>query len=287
MGCVRHMEEDRMIERPPIRPHVSSKVRAYGKARIDIARRAVTRQDWDTLWKRPQNDFPFTWGKYWKQCIEYRVDDFASEVGFFIDILGLPVIAFDPSYAMFTSPAGEFAFSVVQALEGSYSTPADAIRIQFMVDDVFATTEELGRRGIVFEQNPEPLSEGSILYVATFQTPHGICMDVWGEVAPEMVETVEIIPADEEEADPADAELDDRQVKLEPDEISAEAAEVDDLFEEIRDEPKVKRTVENKTRSKADEIVKEDSEAEFHDKIQYVDEPDVTYPAYQPIPLRK
>jgi hypothetical protein len=68
---------DKFQPKQPDRPHVSARVRAYGRARVDIARRAVTPQDWEELWKPPQNPFPFTWGKYWKQCVEYRVDDFA------------------------------------------------------------------------------------------------------------------------------------------------------------------------------------------------------------------
>ena len=67
-------------------PRINPRVRAYGKARLDIARRAQSRQDWDTLWKKPLHEFPFTWGAYWKQSIEYRVADFAAEIGFFIDV---------------------------------------------------------------------------------------------------------------------------------------------------------------------------------------------------------
>jgi catechol 2,3-dioxygenase-like lactoylglutathione lyase family enzyme len=128
----------------------------------------------------PQNPFPFTWGKYWKQCIEYRVDDFAAEAGFFIDILGFPVIAFDPNYAMFTSPAGEFTFAIVQTPEGGYSTPSDALRIQFMVEDIYATTEELARRGIAFNQYPEPSPKAQVR-VTTFLTPTDLHRSV-GEV---------------------------------------------------------------------------------------------------------
>lgn len=162
--------------------HVNPKFRAYGKARVDIARRAESRDDWDTLWKGSTFPFPFSWGGSWKQCIEYKVDDFPAEVGFFIDILGLPVNAFDPDYAMFTSPGGEFYFSVIPTPEGSMSTPPDALRIQFMVADMHETTEELERRGILFEQHPQPCEQGSSLYIGYFRTPHGICVDLWGKV---------------------------------------------------------------------------------------------------------
>src|SRR3972149_253178 len=81
------------------RYHINPKFRAYGKARVDIAQRASGPEDWEKLWKTSAYPFPFVWGTQWKQCIEYRADDFAAEVGFFIDILGLPVNAFDPDYA--------------------------------------------------------------------------------------------------------------------------------------------------------------------------------------------
>src|SRR5512134_3742554 len=110
---------------------INPRYRAYGRARLDIAQRARTRQDWDRLWKRPQFSFPFVWGQHWKQCIEYRVDDFAAEVGFMIDILGLPVNAFNAEFAMFTGLNREFYFAVTPAQPGAASTPPDAIRIQF------------------------------------------------------------------------------------------------------------------------------------------------------------
>ena len=160
---------------------INPRVRALGKARLDIARRVRSPQDWQTLWKPPTHAFPFEWGERWKQCVEYRVDDFAAEVGFYIDILGLPVNALDPDYAMFTSPDGDFFFAVVTAAEG-HSTPPDAIRLQFMVADIFTTTAELESRGIVFEQTPQPIQPGSALHIASFRTPHGLCLDLWGMV---------------------------------------------------------------------------------------------------------
>ncbi len=161
---------------------INPRVRALGKARLDIARRAQSPAEWQALWKPPAHPFPFTWGERWKQCVEYRVDDFAAEIGFYIDILGLPVNAFDPDYAMFTSPQGDFFFAVVPADEGG-STPPDAIRLQFMLDDIFAAVDELERRGIAFEQPPQRVHPSAALHIATFRTPHGICIDLWGMLA--------------------------------------------------------------------------------------------------------
>jgi len=165
--------------------YINPRFRAYGKARLDIARRAKTRHDWEKLWKSSTNPFPFTWGKSWKHCVEYKVDDFAAEVGFFVDILGLPVNAFDPSYAMFTSPGGDFFIGIVPTPEKTDSTPQDAIRLQFMVADIIATTKELEQRGVIFEQLPVACQSGSSLYIGYFRTPHGIPVDLWGHIGHE------------------------------------------------------------------------------------------------------
>ena len=94
------------------------RVRAYGNSRIEITKRAQDEHEWQNLWREPLNPFPFKWGRTWKHCIEYHVEDFASEAGFFIDILGLQVSAFSPTYAQFTSPDQEFTFAVTAAAEG-------------------------------------------------------------------------------------------------------------------------------------------------------------------------
>lgn len=175
-----------MATRYPIDP----RVRAYGKARLDIAQRAHTPADWQRLWLPPAQDFPFKWGEPWKQCMEYKVDDFAAEVGFYVDVLGLSVIALDPDYAMFTSPGGDFYFGVVPAISGGESTPPEAIRLQFMVADILATAEVLENRGIKFEATPAPCQEGSQLHIGFFRSPHGIPIDLWGIVGSEDEEQV-------------------------------------------------------------------------------------------------
>jgi len=161
---------------------INPRVRAYGKARLDIAGRATSQAQWEKLWKHPANSFPFVWGDSWKQCIEYRVDDFPAEVGFYTDILGLPVNALDPGYAMFTSPQGDFFISVVPSPQAEQSTPPNAFRLQFMVQDIIATAQLLQQRGIEFDQAPQPLHPDSSLSIASFRTPHGLSIELWGKV---------------------------------------------------------------------------------------------------------
>ena len=163
--------------------HINPRYRAYGKARIDIARRVQSQDDWDELWKDSLHPFSFSfpWGESWKHCIEYRVDDFAAEIGFWIDIIGLSVNALGPEYAQFTSPGGELCFAVAQTPPGEAATPPGTIRIQFMIQRLEETVEEMTNRSIVFINLPQVVDPGANLMVATFQTPHGICVDLWGE----------------------------------------------------------------------------------------------------------
>lgn len=169
-----------IFRKPETRPMINPRFRAYGKARIDIAKRANTREDLDHLWKKPTHSFPFSWGSSWRQCIEYKVADFPAEVGFFIDVLGFPVNAFDPDYAMFTSPTGDFYFSVVPARENESPTPQGAIRLQFMVQDIMDTALELERRGVKFDQMPARVADNSSFLIGCFQTPNGIGVELWG-----------------------------------------------------------------------------------------------------------
>ena len=217
---------------------INPRVRAVGKARIDIARRARTRQDWDSLWKRPQHGFPFHWGAHWKQCIEYRVDDFAAEVGFYIDILGLPVNAFNEYFAMFTGPQQEFYFAVTPTFEDQEPTQPDAVRIQFLVDDIFQVADELVQRGIEFEQPPQPVAEGSSYFVGYFRTPHGIPIDICGQVnldelelvTPE--EPVEAGEDEESEIEPVQGFPQDTHGSYPP-----AQSDPDDAFIEVRPQP--------------------------------------------------
>ena len=187
----------------PPNHHINPRFRAYGKARIDITRRAQSEAEFQQLWRQPVNSFPFEFSNEWKFCVEYKVDDFAAEVGFYIDILGFPVIAFSPSYAQFTDPQGDFRISVASLRDGEKSTPADTLRLQFMVKDILQLAEMLEKRGIIFERKPEPIQEGSSQAVGYFRTPHGICMDLWGEIAqkPDIHDLLEEDEIDESETD--------------------------------------------------------------------------------------
>jgi hypothetical protein len=166
--------------RRPAKP-LNPRYRSYGRARIEIASQVKSQEDWDLLWKNPIYPYIFEWGHSWKQCIEYKVTDFLSEVGFFSDVLGFPVNTIGPDYVQFTSPEDDFYLAIVPTAQGETPTPPGAIRIQFNIIDFESTIEELRRRGIAFEGEPGPCQEGSGMLLATFRSPHGIILELFSE----------------------------------------------------------------------------------------------------------
>lgn len=164
--------------------HVNPRVRAYGRARIDFAKRIHTQEDWDAMWKPPANFFAFAFpgNEAWRFSLDYRVVEYEAEIGFWIDILGFEVLAIGPEYAQFTPPGGSFAFAVVKAAEGQAPTPPETFRLQFQVEHLLETIQELEMRNVPFEQPALPVAPESTYHLASFRTPNGILVDLCGEV---------------------------------------------------------------------------------------------------------
>ena len=163
-------------------PHVSPRIRAYGKARIDITRRARDEAEWRRLWKEPSQPYAFKPGPGWAINWVYTVEDYAAEIGFLIDVLGFPVLAFSPSQAQLASPEGGFALTVLSAREDSPATPPDSVHLQLSVAALSSTVKELERRGVTFDRQPAPAGEDLAWQSAAFRTPHGIVIELVGEV---------------------------------------------------------------------------------------------------------
>ena len=113
--------------------------------------------------------------------VEYKVNHFAAEVGFYTDILGFPINALSPTYAMFTSPGGDFHISVTPAPRSVACTPYDAMKIEFMVKDIIGIADDLVKRGILLEDKPEVhKGKGTKYLTSSFRTPNGIKISLWG-----------------------------------------------------------------------------------------------------------
>jgi predicted enzyme related to lactoylglutathione lyase len=159
------------------------------------------------LWREPLNSIPFGFEDGWKFCFEYTVADYAAEVGFYIDILGFFVRAFSPVFAQFSLPGDEFGFNVVAAQEGQEETHPNSIRMQISVKNIDRVAQSLEDRGVAFEKLPTPIQEGSPILSGYFRSPHGVCIELIGEVSqrvnmdrsPELVDSsAEPVPALEE-----------------------------------------------------------------------------------------
>lgn len=247
--------------------HVNPKMRAYGKARIDITRRAKDERDWQDNWREQLYFYPFEFADGWKTCFEYKVDDFAAEVGFFMDFLGFPSSAFSPSYAQFTSPDGDFYIGVSAREEGEECTPPDTIRLQFNIIDLFDTISELESRGIVFEGKPQPVYDDSDVLVTTFRTPHGICIDLWGidEIASSVLEDYDTEnPVYDDLEGELDEEMDDNEIDDMLDELLHQSDDTD-----TEDENEIEANVPEKSNHsyKLDREVDDSPEAENFSRV--------------------
>jgi len=153
--------------------------RGYGKKRLEIPAKAKSLADWQAMWYDPIHPYIFRWGQCWKGNVQYSVDDYDAEVGFWLDVLGLDSNVLSSDFAMINTPDKVFTFSFVPAGPDG-STPRSAINIEFMLDGILNTAKELESRGIVFEVPVHEDGEGSALFTGTLRTPNGIAVKLWG-----------------------------------------------------------------------------------------------------------
>lgn len=155
--------------------------RALGEERLGVAREARTPEDWKKRWKDTTHAFPFVWGSCWSATITYQVDDFAAEVGFFVDGLGFRCNAIGDDFCMLAAPDRSYFFCVTPVPDGGRATPVDTFRLSFMLDDIEATSASIDDRGIPFERRPSP--EGgpdSPMRMGWLRTPNHVKVELWG-----------------------------------------------------------------------------------------------------------
>ena len=165
--------------------HINPRYRAFGRARLDLARNIHSQEEWEANWKAATHPYPFAISGHisWKFCCVYYVVDFAAEIGFWIDMIGMTVNSIAQDYVQFSSPDGEISFAVAIASDRSTAS-SQAIRLQFQIDNFPIAIKELEQRNIHLVYIPEPVSSEPNLAVATFTTPNGVPVDLWGEISP-------------------------------------------------------------------------------------------------------
>jgi len=162
----------------PVDNNIES-LRAAGRRRLDLARAGLGREDVQQQWGRPADLYPFTPGECWLPHVRYLVDDYEAEIGFYIDLLGFSVVAFDDRVAMLRDPERTFYLQVSPAGEFGAVHP-ETISIEVMVGNPIAAAKDLVERGIVFDKELEPCGVGSPLMYGEFRTPHGVTVSFWG-----------------------------------------------------------------------------------------------------------
>ncbi len=135
--------------------------------------------------ERPPSDartgFPFKWGDCWHFAVEYRVADFASELGFFVHFMGFSLNALSPEYAMFMSPGEDVFIAIKPAGQGAESRDMGAFRICFMLENILDATNRMKERGIAFDTAPQPLADvDRPMYRAELTSPNGLRIELWG-----------------------------------------------------------------------------------------------------------
>jgi catechol 2,3-dioxygenase-like lactoylglutathione lyase family enzyme len=228
------------------------------------------------------NPFPFTWGEPWKLCVEYKVSDYAAEVGFFSDVLGLPVYALNSDIAIFTSPEGDFFFSVASDQGSKAPSEPNSIRLQFMVSDILATVKEFEKRGIVFELPPQTHQSDPPLIISYFRTPNGVIVDLWGRAVSETTSSPSVNLAknggdddsidDGDEDDEESEEGDESLLGTDEDDLSEDEDEADEMLiaeEEVEAEDESGDLIEFEDDIEEDE---DELDFEFEEEDEFEDD---------------
>lgn len=122
-------------------------------------------------------------GVVFRQMFEYAVDEYETEVGFYSEVFGFSVIAMTSDYALYTTPANEFHFSIRAADEHHAASKFDGLKLLFMTAD-FATAEaHIRGSGLIKDAE---VREGSpsqrVLYMTS---PAGLSIEIWEDPSPE------------------------------------------------------------------------------------------------------
>ena len=159
------------------------KLRELGQARIDVPKQAESPEEFQRLWREPAHPFAMSWGECWTFAPCYHVEDFAAEVGFWLDVLGFDSNAIAEDFCMVMDPEKRLTFSVRPAGEERAVTPPEALTLEFMVSGIRELCETLASRGVNVEQGPEPYGKpDSPMYTAKLRTPAGLRVWLWGLV---------------------------------------------------------------------------------------------------------
>jgi hypothetical protein len=158
---------------------ITTLCRTLGKRRLATLARMKTREDWAKRWPKARHAYPFSWGECWKAVAEFGVKDYAAELGFHLDILGLELNASWDDHAMLKTPDGEYAFTIYRA-----KRTAPELNLQFMLGNIEAATAALTKRRVtVVQELTAEWGEANPMRTFKLTTPNGVLITLWGFVA--------------------------------------------------------------------------------------------------------
>ena len=130
----------------------------------------------------PTVDYPFAWGECWTGNLGVTVEDFESEVGFWIDIMGFRPFAFFDDTLMFRSIDNSFGMSLSQATEDQ--PPSHSITVELMLENLEEATEIIRSRGAEFSKTLFPVwGEEQSMRTTELISPAGFRVILWGMIA--------------------------------------------------------------------------------------------------------
>ncbi len=116
-------------------------------------------------------------GVVFRQMFEYAVIDYEIEVGFFSEIFGFSVIAMTQDYALFTTPAGDFHFSLRAAGKHDTASRFDGLKLLFMTADFASAEAHIHASGLI--EDAEVRNGSPSQRVLYFTSPAGLPIEIW------------------------------------------------------------------------------------------------------------
>ncbi len=159
--------------------------RAFGEERIEALARCKEPGDFQKLWPAGKADWPFTWGECWKAVPIIHLEDYAAELGFFVDVLGFQSFATWEGGCFLAAPESEFKLGLADTREGTAVDPA-SFQLDLMVGNIEEAAATLVERGVIERADLHPeWGEEQRMRTLCLKSPNGISLKLWGNLAGE------------------------------------------------------------------------------------------------------
>lgn len=136
-------------------------LRQIGETTINTESHAV-----ESLPMQRWTDFPLHFS------VEYKVKDYAAEIGFWVQTFGVTLLSIDDEYALLTDADRTFTISI----KADYvAHDVSGFSLQWFTDNLGDTTDALDARGIAYETYYQSSNQRFV----RLQTPAGVNVEIW------------------------------------------------------------------------------------------------------------